>query len=334
MQLDTTWPGAPALPPAHPRAAVARGGWMQRRQPIMGTEVSVQLWAEDRARGAAAMAAVMAEMQRIERSFSPYRADSELSLVNAAAGSGAVPLSDELYRLVVQAIGFSRLSGGAFDISYASAGVLYDYRAGVAPDDAKLAAAVRAIGWQALLLDAPTHTLRFGKPGMRIDLGGFAKGHAVDTSCAILRRHGVRHAIVAAGGDSRVLGDRLGQPWTVAIRDPRDPKQVVAVLPLVDTAVSTSGDYGRCFVRDGVRHHHLLDPRSGRSPSHLRSVTVLADDGLTAEALGKAVFVLGIEAGFNLVRQLPGVDVVVVDDRGALHCTEGLAALSTEGRRA
>jgi thiamine biosynthesis lipoprotein ApbE len=103
----------------------------------------------------------------------------------------------------------------------------------------------------------------------------------VDRCCALLQRHGIRHAIVSAGGDSRVLGDRRGRPWTIAIRDPRSADGVVALLPLQDVAVSTSGDYERCFVRDGVRHHHLLDPRTGRSPSHVRSVTIVAPDGLT-----------------------------------------------------
>lgn len=324
MQLRTTGPSARATPLSRSGATLAHGGWMQRRRAVMGTEVSVQLWAEDRARGAAAMAAVMAEMQRIERAFNPRRADSELARVNAAAGSGAVPLSDELYRLLVQAVRFSRLSGGAFDINHGSADNFSDDR--VAGDDAALAAGQREVGWPHLRLDPPTRSLRFGRPGMRLDLGGFARGHAVDASCTILRRQGVQHAIVSAGGDSRVLGDRLGQPWTVAVRDPRDARQLVAVLPLVDIAVSTRGDDGGNPVRDGVRHP-LPAPRGGRPPSPVRSVTVLADNGLTAAALGQAVWVLGIEAGFQLVRQLPGADAVVVDDRGALHCTDGLAKL-------
>jgi len=307
--------------------ALAQGGWMQREQAVMGTAVTVQVWADDRTRGAAAMAAVMAEMQRIDRCYSPHRADSELSVVNAAAAQGPVRISDELFQLVACAQEFSRLTGGAFDITYASAGVLYDYREGVLPDDISLARAVQAIGWRHLQLDPLTPALRFTRPGVRIDLGGFAKGHAVDRCCALLQRHGIRHAIVSAGGDSRVLGDRRGRPWTIAIRDPRRPDGVVALLPLQDVAVSTSGDYERCFVRDGVRHHHLLDPRTGRSPSHVRSVTIVAPDGLSAEALGKAVFVLGVERGLQLVEQRKDCDAVVIDADGRLHCTRGFESL-------
>jgi FAD:protein FMN transferase len=306
-----------------------QGGWMQREQAIMGTSVTVQLWADDRTRGAAAMAAVMAEMQRIERRYSPHRADSELSTVNAAAATKPVRMSDEFFQLVARAQEFSRLTQGAFDITYASAGALYDYRAGVLPDELSLARAVQAIGWRHLQLDPLTPAIQFTRPGVRIDLGGFAKGHAVDRCIALLQRHGIRHAIVSAGGDSRLLGDRRGRPWTIAIRDPRNADAVVALLPLQDVAVSTSGDYERCFERDGVRHHHLLDPRTGRSPSHIRSVTIVAPDGLTAEALGKAVFVLGVERGLRLVEQQDGVDAVVIDGDGRLHASRGFETLQS-----
>jgi thiamine biosynthesis lipoprotein len=122
------------------------------------------------------------------------------------------------------------------------------------------------------------------------------------------------------------MGDRCGRPWSIAIRDPRDAKRVVAVLPLQDTSISTSGDYERFFERDGVRHHHLIDPRTGCSPRSVHSVTVLAADGLTSEALSKCVFVLGVERGLRLIESVPGVDAVVVDAAGALHFSSGLAA--------
>ncbi len=307
--------------------AVPRGSWMQREQSVMGTAVTVQLWADDRTQGAAAMAAVMAEMQRIDRRYSPHRPESELSLINAAAATQAVRISDECFQLLARAQEFSRLSQGAFDITCASAGSLYDYRRGVAPDDISLARAVQAIGWRHLLLDASVPAVRFARPGVRIDLGGFAKGHAVDRCCALLQRHGIRHALVSAGGDSRLLGDRRGRPWNITIRDPRNADAVLALLPLQDVAVSTTDDAGRCFVRDGVRHHHLLDPRTGRSPLHLRSVTIVAPDGLTAEALGKCVFVLGVERGLQLVELQEGVDAVLIDADGRMHGSAGFESL-------
>lgn len=319
--------GAPLRERVLSAPVLAQGSWMRREQAIMGTAVSVELWAVDRPRGEAAMAAVMGEMQRIDHAMSPHRADSELACINRDAARLPVPLSEEMFDLIARAIEFSKLSRNAFDITFASAGALYDYRAGIAPDEPALRLAVAAIGWRKLALDPVLRTLRFARPGMRIDLGGFAKGHAVDTSCALLARHGIRHAIVSAGGDSRVIGDRRGRPWSVAIRDPRCADGTVALLPLEDVAISTSGDYERYFERDGVRHHHLIDPATGRSPSHVRSVTILAPDGLTAEALSKTVFVQGVQAGLRTVESVPGADAVVVDAQGALHFSSGLDQL-------
>jgi thiamine biosynthesis lipoprotein len=290
----------------------------------MGTAIRVELWCASRAAGEAAIDAVMAEMHRIDRAMSPYKPDSELSRINRDAADQPVCVSRELFMLLARAQDFAQLSRGAFDITYAAVGHLYDYRAGIAPTPAQREAARAAIGWRKLLLDPLTRTVRFARAGMRIDLGGFAKGHAVDNAAALLASRGIAHAIVSAGGDSRVIGDRRGRPWTVGIRDPRRPGEVVAVLPLEDTAMSTSGDYERCFERDGVRHHHLIDPRTGASPSSVRSVTILAPDGLTSEALSKSVFVLGLDEGMRLVETQAGVDAVVVDAAGVLHFSSGL----------
>lgn len=290
----------------------------------MGTAVRVELWAEEHATAQAAAAAVMDEMHRIDRTMSPHKADSILSHINRGAAEAPVEVSAEMFGLLKRAIEFSALTDGAFDITYASAGALYNYREQIRPDDATLAAGTAAIGWRGLLLDADARTVRFARPGMRIDLGGFAKGHAVDNAVAILYSHGIRHAYVSAGGDSRVIGNRRGRPWAIAIRHPRQPGEVAAVLPLEDVAISTSGDYERYFDRDGERCHHLLDPRTGRSPQGVHSVTILADDGLTAEALSKAVFVRGAEAGLRLVNTLPGIDAVVIDAAGRLHRSAGL----------
>ena len=301
-----------------------RGAWLKREEAIMGTSIGVELWADEQGSGEAAITAVMDEMHRIDRTMSPHKDDSELSRINREAFDRPVPVSAEMARLIVRAAEFSELSGGAFDITYAAVGHLYDYRNRVRPSDAELAAARAAVGWRHLVLDSQERTVRFTRPGMRIDLGGFAKGHAVDNATAILRRRGIAHAMVSAGGDSRVIGDRRGRPWTIGIRDPRRPGEVAAMLPLEDVSISTSGDYERYFEADGARFHHLIDPATGKSPREIQSVTILADDGLTSEALSKIVFVLGVERGMALVESQSGVDAVVVDAAGALHFSSGL----------
>jgi len=292
----------------------------------MGTAIDVELWHEDRTAGESAIDAVMAEMHRIDRAMSPHKPDSELSRINRDAAAKPVPISAEMARLLSRANHFSTLSGGAFDISYAAVGCLFDYRLRTRPNAAALAHARTLVGYRGLLLDMAARTVRFEREGMRIDLGGFAKGHAIDNAALILQHRGIRHAMVSAGGDSRVIGDRRGRPWTIGIRDPRRPGEMSALLPLEDTSISTSGDYERYFEADGERFHHLIDPTTGRSPRSVHSVTVLAEDGLTTEALSKCVFVLGVEKGLRLIESQRGVDAVVVDACGALHYSSGLLA--------
>lgn len=302
------------------------GAWITRDEAIMGTAIHVELWCEDPRLGAAAAAAVMEEMHRVDRAFSPHKASSELSRVNREAGRRAVPLSEEMAMLIERALHFSALSDGAFDISYAAVGRLYDYRLGQRPDAKTLAQARALVGYQGLLLDKGARSLRFARDGMCIDLGGFAKGHAVDRAALLLQRRGIAHALISAGGDSRVIGDKRGRPWSVAIRDPRRVGQHVAVLPLEDVAISTSGDYERYFDDSGERVHHLIDPHTGTSPQHVHSVTVLANDGLSSEALSKAVFVMGAQRGLDWLNTLPDVDAVVVDAQGQLHASRGFLA--------
>jgi len=309
------------------------GGWLKRDEAIMGTAISVELWADDPAQGEAAISAVMGEMHRIDRCMSPHKPDSELSRINRDAATAPVRLSAEMARLLARANDFAQLSGGAFDITYAAVGQLYDYRQRIRPSEAALARARTLVGWRNLILDPQARTVRFALDGMRIDLGGFAKGHAVDNATTILRERGIRHAIVTAGGDSRVIGDRRGRPWTIGVRDPRRPGEMVAMLPLEDVSISTSGDYERYFDADGVRHHHLIDPATGRSPGGVHSVTILAEDGLTTEALSKCVFVLGVEQGLRLIESQRGVDAVIVDAAGVLHYSTGLLYADTPTRQ-
>ena len=313
--------------------AGAHGCWASREEAIMGTAVRAELWTNNRGAGEAAIDAVMHEMHRIDHAMSPFKPHSELSCINRDAANGPVQISEEMFRLIARSIEFSELSGGAFDITYASAGCLYDYRQRIKPSDEALARAQAAIGYKNLILDAKARTIRFARDGVRIDLGGFAKGHAVDNAAAILKRRGIRHAIVSAGGDSRVVGDRRGRPWTIGVRHPRRTGEVVAVLPLEDVAISTSGDYERYFERDGVRCHHVIDPKTGKSPGGVHSVTILAPDGLTSEGLSKSVFVMGIEKGMRLIESQHGVDAVVVDAAGGLHYSSGLLAGGPQTRQ-
>lgn len=308
------------------------GQWHQDTQAIMGTRVHVEFYSEDVSKGAALLEAVMAEMHRIDHAFSPYKQTSELSVLNRDAPNAWVPVSDELMTLLTKSQRISELSQGAFDVTYASVGRYYDYRNEQAPDDETLAKAIKAIDYRYVETNPKNKSVRYAHPLVYVDLGGIAKGHAVDRGIAVLTRAGITQASVSAGGDSRIVGDRRGQPWTVGIQHPRDEKKMSALLPLTDTAVSTSGDYERFFERDGVRFHHILDPKTGRSAEGAWSVTILGPDATLTDALSTTVFVLGPDRGLELINSMPGIDAIIINPQGRLVYSDDLSDLGTSAQ--
>jgi thiamine biosynthesis lipoprotein len=312
-----------SAPPAHAQ-------WLTGEEAIMGTAIRVELWADDEATGEAAIAAVMAEMHRIDRAMSPYKPESELSRINREAAERPVPISQEMFDILSRSIEFSKISGGTFDITFSSVGYLYDYRRHIKPTDKEIEQALPGIDYRHIQLDARKRTVRFARPGVRIDLGGIGKGHAVDNGIALLKKRGITQAIVTAGGDSRVLGDRGGRPWMVGIRDPRRKDNMVAVIPLINSAISTSGDYERYFEVDGERYHHILNPKTGRSATGVHSVSVIGPDATTTDGLTKPVFILGPEKGLRLIESIPGIDAVIIDADGKMFYSSGLQGRKQE----
>lgn len=304
-----------------------RAEWIERVEDgIMGTRIAVELWADDAVKGREAIEAVLAEMRRVDQAMSTYKPESELSVVNARAAEHDVKISAELFDLLATALDYSRLTDGAFDITYASVGYLYDFKRGVHPDDEQIQAALPGINYRHVRLDGQARTVKFARPGVRIDLGGIGKGHAVDRGIAILRARGIEHALVTAGGDSRIIGDRFGQPWVVGIRHPDRKDEVIARIPLEDAAISTSGDYERYFDEKGVRYHHIIDPGSGRSASKVRSATIIGPTATRTDGLSKTAFVLGPERALEIYNRLEDIDAVLVTPDGRVLYTKGLAA--------
>ena len=300
-------------------------GWLHEDADIMGTRITVELFHDDPAVARQGVDAVLAEMRHIDDDMSPWIETSELARLNRDAATQPVTVSDELFKLIQTSLHFSELTHGAFDITFASVGFLYDYRKGVRPDDKQRKEATGLINYHNLLLNENDHSITYSKPGVRIDLGGIAKGHAVDRCIALLQTIGIKQALVTAGGDSRMIGDRWGgRPWNIGVRDPRDEKKLVAVIPLENVAVSTSGDYQRYFDEHGVRYHHIINPRSGDSARGMHSATIIGPDATTTDALSTSVFILGVDRGLELVNHLPGIDAILVDAQGQLHYSDGL----------
>jgi len=302
----------------------AAAEWYGEAIDLMGTRVSVELWHDEAAAAERLVVQVLDEYRRIDREMSTYRNDSRLSEINRGAVTRAVPTGNELFELLEQALKLSVASHGAFDISYESVGYLYDFRARRRPDDTQIASGLAGVDYRRIRLDPAQRTIRFDAPGMRINLGGIAKGHAVERAARLLRNAGVRHALLNAGGDTRVVGDRRGQPWIVGIRHPRFDDAVVTRLPLVDEAISTSGDYERFFEEDGQRYHHIINPSTGRPSEGILSATVIGPDATLTDGLSTTAFVLGVEQGIALVDSFERYELVIVDAAGSLFYSSGL----------
>src|SRR5579862_6193180 len=302
----------------------AHAEWHSREEAIMGTSIYVEVWSDDAAKGEEAIDAVMAEMRRIDTLMSHYKPESQLSQINARAAQEPVQVDAELFDLIKLSTHYSIITEGAFDITYASVGHLYDYPHHVKPTEEQIKAALPGVNWRNMRLDPVQHTVRFEHPGMRIDLGGIGKGYAVDRGIAILKERGIAHAVVTAGGDSRIIGDRMGRPWLVGIRNPDDKNKVVTRIPLTDSAMSTSGDYERYFDENGIRYHHIIDPRKGHSASKVRSATILAPTATQTDGMSKTAFVLGPEKALEIINRMPEYDAIFVTPDGRILYSNGL----------
>jgi thiamine biosynthesis lipoprotein len=301
--------------------SVALAEWHQQQRDIMGTRVSVELWHAEASVAADCSQRVFAEMDRINALMSSYLDSSELSFINNNAATAAVEISDELALLVERSLHFSEISRGAFDITYASIGYAYDYRKRQQPSDQSVAQKIAAIDYHHIELVG--NKIRFNNNAVRIDLGGIAKGYAVDRAADIIGQCGISKAMISAGGDSRILGDRMGRPWVIGIQHPRDPAGIVLRLPLSDSAISTSGDYERFFIDNGKRVHHIINPSTGRSAAASWSATVIGPDAMTTDALATTVFILGAVRGLALIENLEGIDAIIIDSNGKLHYSSG-----------
>ncbi|MDP8983841.1 MAG: FAD:protein FMN transferase [Pseudomonadota bacterium] len=307
-------------------AVTAHAEWVRRvTDGIMGTRITVEIWADDRGKAESGIEAVLEEMRHIDDSMSTYKPTSEVSQVNAKAADGAMPISKELFDLLTTAKEYSVLTEGAFDITYASVGYLYDFRKRIRPSEGQISMALPAVDYRHVLLDPKRQTVQFSRQGVRIDLGGIAKGYSVDRGIDVLKSLGFTRAYVSAGGDSRIIGDRFGKPWIVGIRDPRKgPGEVITRLPLTDAAISTSGDYERFFEENGVRYHHIIDPKTGHSASKVRSATIIGPYAIRTDGLSKTAFVLGPEKAMEIYNRIDDIDAIIVKLDGTVIYSKGL----------
>ena len=295
----------------------------------MGSELQLTAWTADEAGAAAAFDAVFQEFDRLENLMSVWREGSDILRVNAAAGEHAVPVNPEVREALTIAHQVSEWTGGTFDVTF---GVLsglwkFDYqdKDNTIPDRSEVLKRLPLINYRDLEVDDRAGTAFLKRKGMRVNLGGIGKGYAVDRAVDILRRRGFRDFMIQAGGDMYVAGRRGERPWRLGIRDPRGPaERSFAALDLSDGTFSTSGDYERFFMKNGRRYHHILDLSIGEPAQGCRSVTLVTDRAVIADALAKGVFILGPDAGMALIERLPNVEGVIVSSRNEVRISSGL----------
>ena len=278
--------------------------------------------------------AAIAEIRRLEALMTTWRPDSDISKINAQAGASPVRVSSEVFEVLTRSQEFAQKSSGAFDVSFYALRGLWHFDEDLTPtlpDPAELRRRLPLINYRNIQLSAKDKTVRLAKVGMAVNLGGIGKGYAVDAAVKLLRARGVVDGMVQAGGDLMLFGSKDGQPFKAGVRDPRsiDPSDFFAVCEVKDHAFSTAGDYERSFVRQGMRYHHILDPRTGQPARGARSVTVYAKDATTADGLDDAVLILGPERGLPLIESYPDAGAIVVDAQNRVHISRRLQGLCT-----
>jgi thiamine biosynthesis lipoprotein len=272
---------------------------------------------------------VFGEFDRLEGLMTVWRQDSDISRLNAAAGDHAVPISPDVREVLLIARQVSEWTNGTFDVTFAALSGLwkFDYqnKDNTVPDPKEIARRLPFVNYRDLVIDERAGTAFLKRAGMQVNLGGIGKGYAVDHGVEILRKRGLRDFMIQAGGDLYVSGQRGDRPWRLGIRDPRGPvEKIFAEIELSNGTFSTSGDYERFFIKDGRRYHHILDLRVGEPARLSRSVTLVTDRAVLADALAKGVFVLGPEAGLALIEKLPGVEGVIVGAHNDVVVSSGL----------
>ncbi|BDD11486.1 FAD:protein FMN transferase (plasmid) [Fulvitalea axinellae] len=299
----------------------------KEKDKLMGCGFEFTVVANDLAEGTEYINIARNEIKRIERLISSWDPSSQTSTINAKAGIEPVKVSVELFDLIERSLKVSNLTGGAFDISYASMDRIwrFDGSMSLMPDKQTVAKSVEKVGYKNIVLNKSEKTVFLKKKGMRIGFGAIGKGYAADRAKALLRKRGVTGGIINASGDLTAWGKQPdGKDWMVAIVNPMNKKKVFSWMPLDGRAVVTSGDYEKFVTLEGKRYSHIIDPRTGY-PSHgTVSVTVITRNAEIADALATSIFVMGPKVGLDLVNQLKGIDCIIVDERGKVRASDNL----------
>ena len=290
----------------------------QSTKNIMGTPISVTA-------PTGMHATVFEVFRQVDKDMSEWKPESPLTIVNQNAGVAAVQVPADLFQTLKKSIEIAQLTSGAFDPTWASLWKLWKFDGrNTVPTKAQVEVLLPQVDWKKVELDELTNTVFLTEPSSMLGLGGIAKGVALDKARDALVAQGLKDFMIVAGGQVLVHGSKNGKPWRVGIRDPeKEQTDYFAVLELTDTCVSTSGNYEKFFMKDGIRYHHIIDPKTGYPARGVKSVTVISQDATLADALSTALFVMGVEDGLTLIESLSNAEALFIDESNAIHQSSG-----------
>lgn len=299
----------------------------RRTLKLMGSRFDITVVAANKDQGDAFIDLAVAEISRIESKISSWDSNSVTSLINKNAGIEPVIVDEELFNLIQRAIQISKLTEGAFDISYASMDKIWKFDGSMKTMPSKdiIKQSVAKVGFQNIILNQEKHSVFLKLKGMKIGFGAIGKGYAADKAKALLKQKGVEAGIINASGDMNTWGKQPnGKDWKVGITNPLNKNKVFTLLPIHEKAVVTSGNYEKYVTFNGQRYSHIIDPRTGYPSKGVVSASVFAPSAELADALATSIFVMGKDVGLNLINQLPEVECIIVDDTGKVYYSENI----------
>jgi thiamine biosynthesis lipoprotein len=305
----------------------AQARLIERSRVSMGSQLKLAAWTTDDAKALDTFEHVFREFERLENLLSVWKDGSDVVRINKNAGIAPVAVSQDTINVLREAEAASVLTRGKFDITFGALADIWRFdhdQDNVVPDRQLIETRLTRIDYRAVQVDGTARTAFINRPNTRIHLGGIGKGYAIDRAIALLKDRGFTDFLIQSGGDLYVAGTNGGTPWKLAIADPRGTHDPLAALQITNGTFSTSGDYERFFIKDGVRYHHLIDPDFGEPATGCRSVTIVTNRAVIADVLSTGVFIMGPDEGMKLIEQLPDVEGVIVTRSNDVLVSSGL----------
>lgn len=295
---------------------------------LMGNIFEITVVAENETWANEKLQLAVEEIKRIEKLLTTFNENSQTNQINKQAGIVAVKVDKEVFELIERSIRISKVTDGAFDITYGSIDKKlwnFDQNMTVLPDLNKAKSMVRLINYQNIILNREESTVMLKEVGMRLGFGGIGKGYAAEMAKALLIKQGVKSGIVNASGDLTTWGNQPnGKPWTIGIVDPDHKNQPFSYLDVTNMAVATSGNYEKYVMIDGVKYSHTIDPKTGLPVTGIKSVTIISPNAEIADAMATPVTIMGIKAGLNMINQINYLGCIIIDDNNKIYTSKNI----------